>query len=103
MARSRRAQQIEAALRRLVPQIPRFEAQEVIAHAIATPSLRAVAPEKAAWLSLVAVVRHLRSDYDVLLEDGYGVEAARFWVRDQMNELIGQWGGTRSVNGKEED
>jgi hypothetical protein len=103
MTRSRRAGQIEAALYRLVPQIPPFEAQEVIAHAMATPSLRPLAPEKAAWLSLVALVRHLYSDYDALLDAGYGVEAARYCVGDQMNAQINQWGGKRSINSEEKN
>jgi hypothetical protein len=103
MTRSRRAEQITAALYRLVPQIPPFEAQEVISHAMVTPSLRHLAPEKAAWLSLVALVRHLHSDYDALLDEGYGVEAARYCVGEQINAQINQWGGQRSVTRKEKD
>ena len=62
---------LEAALRRLAPNIPPHEFGAVIDHALDSAGLKSAAPESAAWLSLVAYVRHTFTDYDDLLAQGY--------------------------------
>jgi hypothetical protein len=62
---SRRAD-IETALRRLAPNVPDHEFGAVVDHALDSRGLRSAAPEEAAWLSLVAYVRHVFTDYDSL-------------------------------------
>ena len=57
-----RAAAVAAALRRLAPRVPDFEAAEIVAHARASPGLRHAAPETAAWLSAVALISHLHTD-----------------------------------------
>ena len=66
-----RRRQIEEALGRLAPRIPRYEAGAVIDHATGSAALRSARPEDAAWLSLVAFVRHAMTEYDALLREGY--------------------------------
>lgn len=97
---SRRAA-IEAALRRLAPRIPDHECGAVIDHALSSPGLRTAAPESAAWLSLVAYARHSFTAYDELLEQGYDRDSARFFVLDELNAVLAEWGSRRSVG--EED
>ncbi len=99
MPPSKREQALLLALRTFAPGIPRFECQEVIAHALASPGLRKGSAEAAAWLSLLAVIRHIHTDYDLLLSQGYDHDAARFYVREQINDQIRQWGGHRQVSG----
>jgi hypothetical protein len=96
-----RAEALEEALRRLAPRIPRHELGAVIDHARSSPGLRAATPETAAWLSLVAYIRHQLTDYDELLAEGYDADSARFFVRDSMNEVLEGWGAVRRV-GEEE-
>ncbi len=55
---------IEGAVRILAPRIPRHEFEAVTDHALGSRGLQAAAPETAAWLSLVAFVRHAFTDYD---------------------------------------
>jgi hypothetical protein len=93
---SRRAA-LEAALRALAPRIPKHEFEAVIDHALVSPGLRTAAPEAAAWLSLVAYVRHALTDYDALLADGYDHDSARFFVAADMDEVLAGWGATRRV------
>ena len=76
---SRRAD-IEIALRRLAPRIPAHEFGAVVDHALDSRGLGPAAAEAAAWLSLVAYVRHALTDYDELLAEGYGRESARHFV-----------------------
>jgi hypothetical protein len=88
---------IEAALRRLAPRIPAHELGSVVDHAMDNPALRSAAPETAAWLSLTAYVRHVFTDYDALLGEGYDQESARHFVTAEMDERLRAWGVTRRI------
>jgi hypothetical protein len=92
-----RRRAVEIALALLIPGAPDYDMAEVVDHALASPGLRKAAPETAAWLSLVAYIRHTYTDYDSLLEDGYGLEAARHFCRAEINEVLGAWGSRRLV------
>ena len=93
---SRRAD-IEAALRQLAPRIPKHEFGAVMDHALDSPGLQTAGPEAAAWLSLVAYVRHMLTDYDALLVEGYDVDSARYFVRGQITVILDRWGVRRRV------
>jgi hypothetical protein len=93
---SRRAD-LEAVLRHLAPRIPKHEFGAVIDHALDSPGLHDAAPETAVWLSLVAYVRHVMTEYDALLADGYDVDSARFFVLDGTNAILEEWGIQRRV------
>ncbi len=93
---SRRAA-LEAAVRALAPRIPKHEFESVVDHALLSAGLRTAAPEAAAWLSLVAYVRHTLTDYDALLADGYDQDSARFFVAAEMDDVLARWGATRRV------
>jgi hypothetical protein len=97
LRRVARIEALEEALRRLAPRIPRHELGAVIDHARASPGLRTAAPEAAAWLSLVAYIRHALTDYDELLDEGYDAESARFFVRESINEVLEEWRAARRV------
>ena len=83
---------IEAALRRLAPRLPPHEFAAVVDHAVDSPGLRSGSAEAAAWLSLVAYVRHVFTDYDELLRQGYDAESARFFVTAEINDVLDGWG-----------
>ena len=88
---------IEAALRRLAPKIPPHEFGAVIDHALDSPGLRTASAESAAWLSLVAYLRHAFTDYDELLAQGYDRDSARFFVAGDMQALLEDWGVRRKL------
>ncbi len=88
---------VDAALRQLAPRIPNHEFGAVSDHALDSPGLKAAAPETAAWLSLVAYVRHAMTDYDALLAEGYDVDSARHFVLDDINAILEDWGARRRV------
>jgi hypothetical protein len=89
--------EIESALRRLAPRIPPHEFGAVVDHACDSRGLRTSAPETAAWLSLVAYLRHAFTEYDDLLAQGYDQDSARFFVADEMAALLAEWGVTRRL------
>ena len=97
---SRRAA-LEAALRQLAPRIPKHEFGAVVDHALDSMGLQTAAIETAVWLSLVAYIRHVLTEYDALLAEGYDVDSARFYVLDHINEVPDGWGVRRRLG--EED
>jgi hypothetical protein len=88
---------IENALGRLAPRIPKHEFGAVADHALDSPGLRAAAPETAAWLSLIAYVRHSLTDYDDLLAEGYDHDSARHFVAEAMQAVLTDWAVQRRL------
>lgn len=96
--RSKRAEPIiEDALRYLAPRIPAHEFGAIIDHARDSRGLKGASPETAAWLSLVAYVRHTFTEYDDLLRQGYDRDSARFFVADAMQDVLAGWGVRRPL------
>ena len=89
--------EIETALRRLAPRIPPHEFGAVVDHARDSRGLKASTPETAAWLSLVAYVRHALTDYDDLLAQGYDQDSARFFVVGEIEATLERWGVARRL------
>ena len=89
---------IEIALRRLAPGIPAHEFGAVVDHAVDSPGLKPALPETAAWLSLVAYVRHVFTDYDELLGQDYDQDSARHFVADEIAAVLNDWGVRRRLS-----
>jgi hypothetical protein len=89
--------EIERALRRLAPRIPPHEFGAVVDHAMDSPGLRPAAAERAAWLSLVAYVRHVFTEYDELLRQGYDADSARYFVVDEIDDILAGWAVRRRL------
>ena len=73
----------------------------MVDHALDSRGLKASAPESAAWLSLVAYVRHAFTDYDDLLAQGYDQDSARYFVVADMEAVLGRWGVRRRLGDDE--
>jgi hypothetical protein len=78
--------------------MPKHEFGAVVDHALDSHGLRGATPETAAWLSLVAYVRHALTDYDDLLAQGYDQDSARFFVSGDMERVLAQWGVRRPMS-----
>lgn len=87
-----RREAVVAALSRLAPRLPAFEAEAILDRALASPGLRRAAPETAARLALVTYARHVFTDYDDLLADGYDRDSARHFILDDLNAALVAWG-----------
>jgi hypothetical protein len=98
-----RREAVTSAVRILAPRIPRHEFEAVLDHALMSGGLRAASPENAAWLSLVAYIRHRLTDYDSMLEEGYDPDSARFFVLDEINGVLAGWGSPRRVDGEADE
>ena len=50
---------------------------------------------------MTAYIRHMFTEYDALLDDGYDVESARHFVLDAINEKLGEWGVKRRISAED--
>jgi hypothetical protein len=100
MAGTKRQQAIRKALRALAPGIPLSDVDAVVALA-ERRHMKDLPPATALWLALGSHVRHVHTDYEQLLEDGYEREAARFFVADETDAVLASWGCQRSVTDSE--
>ena len=94
-----RREAVEAAVRVLAPEVPDHEFEAVVDHALMSAGLRGASPETAAWLSMVAYIRHRLTEYDSLLDEGYDQDSARFFVLEEINGVLVAWGSPRRVSG----
>lgn len=96
-AMNAKRRRIAEALARIAPDTPEFEREAVLDHALDSPGLATATPETAAWLSLVSYVRHVLTDYDALLAEGYDRDSARHFVLEQTAEILAEWGCRRRL------
>jgi hypothetical protein len=88
---------LQRELKRQAPRLPRHETEAVLDHASTSPGLRNAEPHRAVRLSLVAYARHVFTEYDALLGEGYDVDSARHFVLDELNDALKEWGVTEPV------
>jgi hypothetical protein len=93
---SRRAE-LEAALRHMAPRVPDHEFGAIVDHAMDSAGLRAASAENAVWLSMTAYVRHVLTEYDELLAQGYDPDSARFFIVADIDAILAEWGVNKSV------
>lgn len=89
-----RRRAIAKALTLLLPMAP-YADIEAIRAAAGARDRRELPASLAVWLASIAYIRHVHTDYDRLLEEGYDRDAARFFVVDQINETLTLWRATR--------
>ena len=94
---TKRQKDMRKALRTLLPRVPMHDAEAILTLALAG-HLRHLPPSIALWQATTSHVRHDLTDYDLLLEDGYDRDAARFFVVDEMNAVLRGWGCNREVS-----
>ncbi|KAA6405853.1 DUF2293 domain-containing protein [Candidatus Tokpelaia sp.] len=87
---SKRQSAIAKAVARFIPQAPFYDAEAIRSRA-AQKHLRNLPPDKAVWLTIIAYIRHIYTDYDALRDENYESEAARFFVRNAINSKLQQW------------
>ena len=97
-----RSRAVARALTLLLPMAP-YSDIEAIRAASNDRNLRTLPPSVAVWLATVAHVRHVHTDYDGLLDEGYDRDAARFFVVDRINEVLTGWRATRLLEAEGEE
>lgn len=82
----------------LAPLIPKFDREAVLDLAEDSPGLRSGSPQTAAWLALTSHVRHLHTDYERLLADGYDRDSARYFCAETMTQVLAAWGCSQTLS-----
>ena len=101
-ARTGRQRAIAKALTALLPIAP-YADIEAIREAALARKMRELPPSIAVWIATVAHVRHVHTQYDQLLDEGYDRDAARHFVIDEINAVLTTWRATRLVEEDEEE
>lgn len=97
-----RRRAIAKALTVLLPMAPYADMEKIRSDAGAL-HMKALPPTIAVWLATVAHVRHVHTDYEKLLSEGYDRDSARFFVIDQTNGVLTRWRATRLLDPDDEE
>lgn len=100
-AHPKRLKDIRDAFSALFPLAPFIDA-EPIREKAARKSMNTMTAEVAVWLCGIAHIRHEYTDYNALLGEGYGHDAARFFVVDEINAVLTDWRASRFLSSEED-
>jgi hypothetical protein len=96
-----RRRAIAKALTALLPLAPYADMEKIRADAGAV-HMKTLPPTIAVWLATTAHIRHVHTDYEKLLAEGYDRDSARFFVMEQINIVLTRWRATRLLDDEEE-
>ncbi len=97
-----RQRAIGKALTLLLPQAP-FSDTEPVREMALQRKFRDLPPSIAVWLATVTHVRHVHTDYDQLLDEGYDRDSARHFVVERINEVLTGWRATRLLDADDDE
>ncbi|MBZ9732585.1 DUF2293 domain-containing protein [Mesorhizobium sp. CA18] len=97
-----RRRAIAKALTALLPLAPYADMEKIRADA-GSVQMKTLPPTIAVWLATIAHVRHVHTDYEKLLAEGYDRDSARFFVIGRTNEVLTRWRATRLLQEDDED
>jgi hypothetical protein len=96
-----RRRAIAKALTALLPLAPYADMEKIRTDAGAV-HMKTLPPTIAVWLATAAHIRHVHTDYEKLLAEGYDRESARFFVIEQTNIVLTRWRATRLLDADDE-
>ncbi|MGX5800999.1 DUF2293 domain-containing protein [Bradyrhizobium sp. Arg314] len=97
-----RRRALAKALTALLPLAPYADMEKIRADA-GSVHMKSLPPTIAVWLATIAHVRHVHTDYEKLLAEGYDRDSARFFVIGRTNEVLTRWRATRLLEEDGED
>ena len=97
-----RRRAIAKALTTLLPLATYADMEKIRADAGAV-HMKTLPPGIAVWLATIAHIRHMHTDYEKLLAEGYDRDSARFFVIEQTNIVLTRWRATRLLDADDEE
>ena len=97
-----RRRAIAKALTALLPLAPYADMEKIRADA-GSVHMKTLPPTIAVWLATIAHIRHVHTEYEKLLGEGYDRDSARFFVIEQTNMVLTRWRATRLLDADDED
>lgn len=101
-APTKRRQGIAKSLTLLIPLAPYADAEAIRTEAGAV-HMKTLPPSTAVWLATVAHIRHVHTEYDSLLGEGYDRESARHFVVDEINAVLTRWRASRLLDADDDE
>jgi hypothetical protein len=98
---TKRQKDIAKALTLLIPGAPFLDADQ-IRRTAAKRKYKLLPVSTSVWLSAVAHVRHVHSDYDTLLAEGNEKDAARHFSLNAINAKLSEWRASRLLDPSDE-
>jgi hypothetical protein len=98
---TKRQKDIAKALTLLIPGAPFLDA-DIIRQTAAKRKYRLLPASTSVWLAAVAHIRHVHTDYDTLLQEGYEKDAARHFSLDAVNDKLTEWRASRLIDPSDE-
>ena len=96
-----RRRAIAKALTALLPLAPYADMEKIRTDA-GSLHMKTLPPSIAVWLATTAHIRHVHTDYEKLLAEGYDRDSARFFVIEQTNIVLTRWRATRLLDADDE-
>ncbi|MBB6412054.1 DUF2293 domain-containing protein [Mesorhizobium sangaii] len=97
-----RRRAIAKALTALLPLAPYADMEKIRADA-GSVHMKTLPPTIAVWLATIAHIRHMHTDYEKLVGEGYDRDSARFFVIEQTNMILTRWRATRLLDADDEE
>lgn len=97
-----RRRAIAKALTALLPLAPYADMEKIRADA-GSLHMKTLPPTIAVWLAAIAHIRHMHTDYEKLLAEGYDRDSARFFVIEQTNIVLTRWRATRLLDADDDE
>ncbi|TPJ41224.1 DUF2293 domain-containing protein [Mesorhizobium sp. B2-5-13] len=97
-----RRRAIAKALTALLPLAPYADMENIRTDA-GSVHMKTLPPTIAVWLATIAHIRHMHTDYEKLLAEGYDRDSARFFVIEQTNIVLTRWRATRLLDADDEE
>jgi hypothetical protein len=98
---TKRQRDIAKALTLLIPGAPFIDAEPIRVLA-AKRKFKLLPVSTAVWLAAVTHIRHVHTEYDALLNEGYERDAARHFTLEPINEILTEWRATRLIDPADE-
>ena len=97
-----RRRAIAKALTALLPLAPYADMEKIRTDA-GSLHMKTLPPSIAVWLATTAHIRHVHTDYEKLLAEGYDRDSARFFVIEQTNIVLTRWRATRLLDADDQE
>jgi hypothetical protein len=94
---TKRQKDIAKALTLLMPGAPFLDA-DIIRQTAAKRKYKRLPASTSVWIAAVAHIRHVHTDYDALLDEGYDQDSSRHFVLEPINEILTHWRATRYLD-----
>ena len=98
---TKRQREVAKAVTLIIPGASFADAEPIRQEALKR-AYKTLPPSTAVWLATVSHIRHVHTDYETLLKEGYERDAARHFVMDAINARLTDWRASRFIDARDD-